>query len=70
MVDARDARGLSQAKAVVVARPGYAGGAVPEELRQFLAERLAPYKVPQLWELADALPRTATGKVQRFVLRG
>jgi benzoate-CoA ligase family protein len=71
VVDAPDARGLMQAKAVVVTREGQeSGDALAAELRNHLAGRVAPFKVPTIWAFADALPRTATGKVQRFALRG
>jgi acyl-CoA synthetase (AMP-forming)/AMP-acid ligase II len=42
-------------------------GAAPTtaELRRFCLERLAPYKVPQLWEYRDTLPRSPLGKVLR-----
>jgi acyl-coenzyme A synthetase/AMP-(fatty) acid ligase len=44
--------------------------ATEEELRAFLAERVAYYKVPTRWQLtADPLPRTATGKIVRSELR-
>ncbi|MGH2940520.1 MAG: long-chain-fatty-acid--CoA ligase [Solirubrobacterales bacterium] len=47
------------------------GGAVPDpaELRDFARARLAAFKVPKRIEVLDELPRTATGKVQKFVLR-
>ncbi len=47
----------------VVLRPGTA--ASPDELRAFAAERLARFKVPKAVELADALPRTESGKLLR-----
>jgi fatty-acyl-CoA synthase len=40
-----------------------------EELEAFVRERLAPYKVPKRWVFVDELPMTASGKVQKFVLR-
>ncbi len=43
--------------------------ATEEELIAFLRERLAGYKIPRLYEFIDALPRTASGKVQKFKLR-
>ncbi|MDP2955512.1 MAG: acyl-CoA synthetase [Longimicrobiales bacterium] len=49
--------------AVVVARPGAAPGA--EELRAFLRERLAPYKVPKEFRVVAELPRNAMGKVTK-----
>jgi 2-aminobenzoate-CoA ligase len=41
----------------------------PEPLRAFVMEELAPYKCPRAFVFLDALPRTATGKLQRFRLR-
>ncbi|MDP6707911.1 MAG: benzoate-CoA ligase family protein, partial [Alphaproteobacteria bacterium] len=44
-------------------------GARSDELQQFVKDRLAPYKYPRWIEFVDELPKTATGKVQRFKLR-
>jgi 2-aminobenzoate-CoA ligase len=56
--------------AYVVLRPGSTGSdALAEELRAFVREKIAPYKAPRSVEFIDMLPRTSTGKVQRFVLR-
>ena len=41
-----------------------------EELRQFVRQRLAHFKTPQWITFVEELPKTATGKVQKFVLRG
>jgi 2-aminobenzoate-CoA ligase len=41
----------------------------PDALRAFLTSELAPYKCPREFHFLDALPRTATGKLQRFLLR-
>ncbi len=49
--------------AAAVLRPG--AGAHPEELRAHLASRLAAYKVPRQVLLVDAIPKGATGKLQR-----
>jgi fatty-acyl-CoA synthase len=54
--------------AFVVLREGAA--ADEEELRQFLRERIARFKVPQWFTFVAELPKTATGKIQKFVLRG
>ncbi len=43
--------------------------ALAEELRQHVKNRLAPYKYPRWIEFIDELPKTATGKIQRFKLR-
>jgi 2-aminobenzoate-CoA ligase len=57
-------------KAVVVLREGAELGADPAKaLQDFVKSQIAPYKYPRLIEFADALPRTATGKLQRFRLR-
>jgi len=55
--------------AVAVVRP--APGAAPSgaELEAFLRARLAPFKVPRRWHFVDSLPLTASGKVQKHVLR-
>jgi O-succinylbenzoic acid--CoA ligase len=50
----------------VVLRDG--AGTGPEELRAFCRERLARFKVPKAIELADALPRTSSGKLRRSEL--
>ena len=40
-----------------------------DELKAFVKERLAAYKYPRTIEFIDELPKTATGKIQRFRLR-
>ena len=40
-----------------------------DELKDFVKERLAPYKYPRLIEFISELPKTATGKIQRYRLR-
>ena len=40
-----------------------------DELKAFVKDRLAPYKYPRVIEFIDELPKTATGKIQRFRLR-
>lgn len=66
-----DADELIKPKAFVVLREGAAldGPALAEELRSFVRSRLAPYKVPRWVEAVHELPKTATGKIQRFRLR-
>ena len=44
-------------------------GVSEEELKGFVKERLAPYKYPRYIEFVEELPKTATGKIQRFRLR-
>ncbi|MGZ4639296.1 MAG: AMP-binding protein [Actinomycetes bacterium] len=56
--------------AVVVLRPGVVGDAAKTaELQVFTKALIAPYKYPRSMEFVDALPRTASGKLQRFLLR-
>jgi 2-aminobenzoate-CoA ligase len=54
-------------KAFVVLRPGAPQDAAA--LQSFVKEQIAPYKYPRAVEFVHALPRTATGKLQRFRLR-
>jgi 2-aminobenzoate-CoA ligase len=57
-------------KAFVVLRPGHAGDeAMAKALQDFVKQSIAPYKYPRRIEFRDALPRTETGKLQRFRLR-
>ncbi len=64
-----EARGML-VKAFVVLRPGVeAGAAKAQEIQDFVKQQIAPYKYPRAVEFVDSLPRTATGKLQRFRLR-
>ena len=57
-------------KAIVVLRSGHAAGPVlAKELQDFVKARIAPYKYPRAIEFVGALPRTTTGKLQRYRLR-
>ena len=57
-------------KAFVVPRQGItAADPLRKELQEFVKQRIAAYKYPRAIEFVDALPRTETGKVQRFRLR-
>ncbi len=58
-------------KAFVVPRPGYAaaGEELGRELQQYVKAAIAPYKYPRAVEFLGELPKTETGKVQRFRLR-
>ena len=57
-------------KAFVVLRPGIAAtDATLKELQDFVKSQIAPYKYPRSIEFVPALPRTETGKLQRFRLR-
>jgi fatty-acyl-CoA synthase len=56
-----------QVGAVLVLRPGQKAG--PAEIFGWARDRLAPYKRPRKWYVVDEFPMTASGKVQKFVLR-
>jgi 2-aminobenzoate-CoA ligase len=57
-------------KAYVVLKPGEQGsGELAKDIQDFVKRELAPYKYPREIEFIEALPRTDTGKVQRYVLR-
>ena len=62
-----DVEGLTKTKACVVKKPGHEVS--EDELKAFVKERLAPYKYPRFIEFIAELPKTATGKIQRFRLR-
>ena len=64
----RDADGLEKPKAFVVLKDGQ-GGLEPEALKDFVKDRIGKWKYPRWIETVDALPKTATGKIQRFKLR-
>ena len=67
VIGKEDAEGLTKTKAFVVLKPG--SSATEDELKAFVKDRLAPYKYPRFVEFVAELPKTATGKVQRFRLR-
>jgi fatty-acyl-CoA synthase len=54
--------------AFVILKPG--ATASEDELRQFTRDRLAHFKAPHTVTFVDELPKTATGKIQKYVLRG
>jgi 2-aminobenzoate-CoA ligase len=57
--------------AFVVLTPGAVGDdTLRAEMQEFVKARIAPYKYPRAIEFITDLPRTSTGKIQRFVLRG
>ena len=65
-----DHDGLTRTKAFVVLKTGHsAGAALEEELKAFVKDKLATFKYPRYLEFVADLPKTATGKIQRFRLR-
>ena len=70
VVAAEDEQGLIKPKAFVVLKQDVEGDAVlAASLQEFVKDRLAPFKYPRWIEFASDLPKTATGKIQRFKLR-
>jgi benzoate-CoA ligase len=67
VVGKEDEQKLVKPKAFVVLKPGKE--ATTEELQNYVKSKLAPYKYPRWIEFATELPKTATGKIQRFKLR-
>jgi 2-aminobenzoate-CoA ligase len=69
VVGAADTERGQIVKAYVVLRPGHAGNdAMANSLQDFVKQTIAPYKYPRAVVFIDKLPRTATGKLQRFML--
>jgi acyl-coenzyme A synthetase/AMP-(fatty) acid ligase len=70
VVGQEDADRLVKPRAYVVLKePGRASDGLAEELRAFVKDKIAPYKYPRWIEFVTDLPKTATGKIQRFKLR-
>jgi len=70
VVAERDGQGLEKPIAYVVLKAGHeASDRITHELRSFTRERLAVYKCPKSFHYVKELPKTATGKIQRFKLR-
>jgi acyl-coenzyme A synthetase/AMP-(fatty) acid ligase len=70
VVGQRDEFELIKPKAFVVLREGVAASdELGEELKAHVKATIAPYQYPRWIEFLDALPKTATGKIQRYKLR-
>jgi len=67
VIGKEDSDGLTKTKAFIVLKSGQSLS--EEEVKAFVKERLAPYKYPRFIEFVTELPKTATGKIQRFRLR-
>jgi benzoate-CoA ligase len=67
VIGKEDSDGLTKTKAFIVLKPGQS--LTQDEVKAFVKERLAPYKYPRFIEFVAELPKTATGKIQRFRLR-
>ena len=67
VIGKEDTDGLTKTKAFIVLKAGQ--NLTEAEVKAFVKERLAPYKYPRFIEFVAELPKTATGKIQRFRLR-
>ena len=64
-----DPEGLLKPKAFVVLRAGAKTDGLHEALKEHVKQKIGPWKYPRWIEVTDTLPKTATGKIQRFKLR-
>jgi 4-hydroxybenzoate-CoA ligase len=70
VVGVNDQEGLTKPKAFVILREGYeASKELEEELKKWVLDRLAKYKYPRWIEFVKELPKSSTGKIQRYKLR-
>ena len=70
VIGKEDGDGLTKPKAFIVLKNGYAADELlVDALRSHVKERAGPWKYPRWIEVRPDLPRTATGKIQRFKLR-
>ncbi|TAH50862.1 MAG: benzoate-CoA ligase family protein [Chloroflexota bacterium] len=71
VVGVPDSASLIKPKAFIVLKQGYnADDALQREMIAYCKEKMAEYKRPRWIEFVNELPKTATGKIQRFKLRG
>ena len=69
VVPDKDENNLVKPKAFIVLKNGVEPSeSLSDEIKQFVKDHLAPYKYPRIIEFIDELPKTATGKIQRFKL--
>jgi 4-hydroxybenzoate-CoA ligase len=70
IVPKEDSDGLLKPKAFIVLKPGTAAAnGLAETLKEHVKVKAGPWKYPRWVEFVDVLPKTATGKIQRFKLR-
>jgi 4-hydroxybenzoate-CoA ligase len=70
VVGHEDADGLTKPRAFVVLKEGISAGAdLVGDLQSFVKQKIGPWKYPRWIEIVEELPKTATGKIQRFKLR-
>ena len=69
VVPEADPEGLLKPKAFVVLRPGSQADGLYEGLKEHVKQKIGPWKYPRWIDVVEALPKTATGKIQRYKLR-
>jgi 4-hydroxybenzoate-CoA ligase len=69
VVPREDADGLLKPRAVVILKPGASSEGLVPALQEHVKVKAGPWKYPRWIEFAESLPKTATGKIQRFKLR-
>jgi benzoate-CoA ligase family protein len=70
VVSAPDEHGLTKPKAFIILSSAYQPSSkLVQELQEFVRTKMAPYNYPRWIEFVEELPKTATGKIQRFKLR-
>ena len=69
VVPEADSEGLLKPKAFVVLRAGAKTDGLDEALKEHVKQKIGVWKYPRWIETVEALPKTATGKIQRFKLR-
>jgi 4-hydroxybenzoate-CoA ligase len=69
VVPEADREGLLKPKAFVVLRPNAATSDLDETLKDYVKQKIGVWKYPRWIEVVESLPKTATGKIQRFKLR-
>ena len=69
VIAAQDDDGLTKPKAFVVLKAGSSRDGLDAALKEHVKARIGTWKYPRWIVFADSLPKTATGKIQRFKLR-
>ena len=69
VVSAKDSDGLEKPKAFIVLQQGADGAPQDAELKEYVKDKIGKWKYPRWIEFVSELPKTATGKIQRFKLR-
>jgi 4-hydroxybenzoate-CoA ligase len=70
VIGRQDADGLIKPKAFIILKPGVtAGDALLDALKEHVKTQAGAWKYPRWMEIRTELPKTATGKIQRFKLR-